>query len=141
MAVEDMFAKFGAEVEYQVDVPSMYDPAPEWETKIRIGISAVGGGTVGEAYEWNTWIWGVWSQGVLVLSAADLRSTGVAATHAAMAKTLCMFLSSDGSMISQGREVDGPDVYDDAGREFLESEHERLSLFAYEGTAYETHGE
>ena len=137
MEVVNVFDTYLAEVEYEVDVPSMYAPAPEWEPPVRIGISAVGGGTLGEAYAWNTWIWGVWSRGELVLCSDDLKSSGVAATHETMAKTLCAFLASDGEIMSRGGNDDHLGGYWPAQREFLESEHERLASFAYAGTAYE----
>lgn len=137
----DMFEAYSVPVEYVVDIPSTYAPAPEWESPVRIGISAVGGGTLGEAYAWHTWIWGVWYRGDLVLSSDDLRSTGVAATHEMMVRTLCTFLASDGSMLSAGRKDDHLQGYWPDQREFLEAEHERLSLFAYAGTAYEAEEE
>lgn len=135
MEVVNMFDAYLAEVEYQVDVPPEYSRSAE--AAIRIGMSAVGGGTVGEAYAGNGWIWGVWENGRLILSAADLRSPAAsAATHAEMVRTLCSFLAHDGDVIASGGTVEG-ESYTPAQREFLGRNNERI--WACSTGAYEEH--
>lgn len=129
----NMFDAYLAEVEYTLKVPKEYGGADE--SDIRVSVSAVGGGTFGEAYADNGWIWGVWSNGKLVLSAADLRSpVAVAATHREMVRTLCSFLAHDGDVIACGGEIEG-ESYTPAQQEFLGHNNERFwacSTGAYE---------
>jgi hypothetical protein len=133
--VEDMFAYYDAEVEFTGKVPSLYAVPPKGERAIRVGISAVGGGTIGKAYAHQDWIWGVWSRGRLVASGADLRSNASAATHAEMARTLCAFLAHDGEvMAGYGHrdlaEVEDPELYERYGLgawNTLAEGHERFS--------------
>lgn len=133
MAVENAFEKFGAEVEYTLKVPKEYGGADE--SDIRISVSAVGGGTFGEAYADNAWMWGVWSDGELVLSAANLHSpVTVGSTHQEMVRTLCSFLAHDGDVIACGGTVEG-ESYTPAQKEFLGHNNERIwacSTGAYE---------
>lgn len=136
--VEDMFAHYGAEVEFTGKVPSLYARPPKGERAIRVGISAVGGGTVGKAYDRQRWIWGVWSRGRLVASGDDLGSNAVAATHAEMARTLCAFLANDGEAIAEFAHRDlawESDLYERYGVgawNMLAEDHERFSECASE---------
>ena len=135
MEVVNIFDAYLADVEYTVKVPKEYGGADE--SDIRIGMSAVGGGTVGESYRDNAWIWGVWSDGELVLSAADLRSpVAVGATHPEMIRTLCSFLAHDGDVIACGGEIEG-ESYTPAQAEFLGYNNERI--WACSTGAYEEH--
>lgn len=132
MKVSNAFDAYLADVEYTFDVPTEYD-RPD-EDRIRIGMSAVGGGTIGKAYANNRWIWGVWVNDTLILSAADLHSNAVAATHAEMVRTLCTFLSADGDTIACGGSPEN-ESYTSEQRKFLGYHNERLwtcSTAAYE---------
>jgi hypothetical protein len=139
------FASYDAEVEFTGKVPSLYAVPPKGERAIRVGISAVGGGTVGKAYANQTWIWGVWSRGRLVASGDDLRSGAFAATHAEMASTLCAFLAQAGEEAAaypsrnhavaaaehQRAEVSAL-AYGMGAWKVLTEEHERFSACAWE---------
>lgn len=140
------FASYDAEVEFSGKVPSLYTMPPKGERSILVGISAVGGGTVGKAYANQTWIWGVWSRGRLVASGDDLRSGAVAATHAEMASTLCAFLAHDGEEAAgyasrddaeMAAEYEGADIgalaYGVGAWNVLVEEHERIGECAAEG--------
>lgn len=144
--VENKFEYYDAEVEFSVKVPSLYMTPPKGEPAIRVGISAVGGGTVGRAYSDQTWIWGVWARGRLVASGDDLRSNAIAATHAEMASTLCAFLAHDGKEAAQygsrkaaqsAAEYEGAEIgalaYGVAAWNLLSAEHERFTECAESG--------
>jgi hypothetical protein len=124
--------------EYTVTVPRMYVNAPD-EPEIIVAISAHGGGTVGESYANNGWDYAVHVNGRELISGSDLRSAAMLTadsdqgTHAAMARTLCAFLASDGETLAHSRYPDAPELsgeYDQDAGEFLAAEHERLGAFA-----------
>lgn len=143
--VENMFAYYDAEVEFGGKVPSLYVTPPKGERAIRVGISAVGGGTVGKAYAHQDWIWGVWSRGRLVASGADLRSNASAATHAEMARTLCAFLAHDGEAMARyghrdSAQWEDPELYERYGVgawNMLAEDHERFSECSWEEYEWE----
>lgn len=116
--------------EYRVKVPSMYC-APSDEPSITINISAFGGGTVGESYADNRWSYLVTATDAIRISGDDLRSGGTGATHAQMARTLASFLSAAGESLRwSGDDSEYAKEYTGRVREFLESEYERLGMFA-----------
>lgn len=108
-----------ADVEYSVDVPELCTG----DAKVRIEISAVGGGTVGKSYAWNMWMYNVIYDGQLVITGDDLGSNGTPATHAEMAVSLAGFLSATAE---SEREMAGVCWQ---AREFLELEGERLGVW------------
>ena len=125
------------DAEYRVTVPPMYRNSEE--PTIEILISAVGGGTMGETYANNGWMYVVLADGAPILSGADIRSGGIPAGHAEMAATLCSFLSAAGESFYYHRgdesrsDYASEPAYQSPGvREFLVSETERLSAFATE---------
>lgn len=114
--------------EYTVIVPPLSDD----DVPVMIGISAAGGGTVGQSYADNRWDYAVYADGEMVISGQNLRSGRMGATHAEMARTLCSFLSADGETLAHPGD-DAPeltDTYRMHARTFLASEYERLGLFA-----------
>lgn len=123
--------------EYSVHVPTMYI-SPTFaidEPEILISISAVGGGTAGEAYAHNSWEYAVYYNHAKLISGSDLRS-GASATHAQMAATLASFLGNAGeSLHYSGTDSEYAEEYDETQRAFLEFEYERLELFAYDAMA------
>jgi hypothetical protein len=126
--VVDMFARCRAAAEYSVVVPVLGEGDPP----VRIDIAAAGGGTMGERYAGNAWIYHVYCGGDLVVSGDDVWSSAVPAGHAEMAVTLAAFLSADGENIAYGGE-DSDHVaagYDAAGLGFLGAEGERLGVWA-----------
>jgi hypothetical protein len=124
-----------AEHDYSVAVPCMYR-APSDEPTVIIAISAHGGGTVGESYSDNGWDYSVYADGTEIIAGSDLRSGGMPATHEAMARTLAAFLSADAESLAYVarngycEDAGRLDVYGDDARAFLETEGERLGLFA-----------
>jgi hypothetical protein len=123
-----------AEHEYQTTLPVIgSDDQP-----VVIAISAHGGGTAGESYADNGWDYVVYADGSEIISGQDLRSGGMGATHAEMARVLCSFLSADAESLNymvrgfHCEDAGRLDVYDDVAREFLSAEGERLGLFASE---------
>jgi hypothetical protein len=117
--------------EYAVEVPRMI--LGDSEPVILIGISAAGGGTVGESYANNGWAYTVLCDGEPVITGDDIRSGAMGATHAQMARTLCNFLSAAGeSLYHSDDDSEYDDEYGDSAREFLISEYERLSSFGIE---------
>lgn len=144
--VEDKFKYYDAEVEFGFKVPSLYFMPPKGERAIRVGISAVGGGTVGKSYASQTWIWGVWSNGRLVASGDDLRSGAGGATHEEMARTLCTFLAHDGEeaagygsrdIAQSAAEFEGAEIgalaYGVAAWNMLVADHERFAECSMDG--------
>lgn len=117
--------------EYTVTVPKQYDNAPD-ESEITIGITALGGGTVGRAYAGTGWQWQVRENSTLVLLAQDLRSNMTPATHDDMARTLAAFLSADAETLAYGDRDALSTEYTQAQRDFIESNGERLSAFAHD---------
>jgi hypothetical protein len=112
------------EIEYTVEVPRQDQQDPV----VTIGISAIGGGTVGRAYADQEWKWQVRYDGKVVASDDNLRS-GYPATHAQMAVTLAAFLATDAETISN--DTGGELSVDDypITRSFLEREGERLGIW------------
>ncbi len=89
------------------------DPLAADQPPLTLSIATLGGGTVGQAYADNDWIYAVHLAGVLVASGIDLHSGGVAQTHRQMAGVLAAALA------------DG-----DATRAALAGQAERLSVWA-----------
>jgi hypothetical protein len=127
-----------SEHEYTVTVPGMYAPTlptmdGQGEQAVKIGLSKLGGGTIGNTYS-GSWEYAVEVNGVIVIEGNDLRSGALGATHAEMANTLANFLSATGESLHSaemsGRESEYADEYDEDARAFLTSDYERLSLFA-----------
>lgn len=113
--------------EYSMDVPEL----TRGDDTLTIHMNAVGGGTVGEAYAHNGWEYAVTFNGDEVITGSDLRSNATPGTHASMARTLAGFLSAAGESFSHsGDRSEYADEYMGSARDFLESEHERLSLFS-----------
>jgi hypothetical protein len=119
--------------EYAVSIPTMYVKAMG-ETAITIGMSKVGGGTIGIAYANGSWEYAVNVNGVTAIEGNDLRSGAMGATHEEMARTLASFLGAAGESLyladMSGRESEYAGEYDDDARAFLVAEYERLSAFA-----------
>lgn len=115
--------------EFDYLVPSQYANDPE----LLIHISAVGGGTVGEAYARNAWAYSVTLDGVEMLHGDDLTSGRTPATHEESAKALCSFLSAAGeSLWSHNRSSEYWGEYTADERDFLIDTYERFSLASME---------
>lgn len=112
---------------------SAYDPAhiftvpklTEDDPEVTISIEAFGGGTPGKAYAGNDWFYEVRMDGEFIMDGGDLHHA-LPATAEDMARVLADFLSADAE--SPGA-LEG---YDDAERAFLESQGERLGMWANE---------
>jgi hypothetical protein len=104
--------------EYTVEVPEQYVTG---DPKVRIMISAVGGGTVGRAYRNNNWEYAIEVDGAIIQEGTDLRSSAIGATHSEMALTLASFAMAEAEADYYGR-YDTP----------LSRIYERLQAFAYE---------
>jgi hypothetical protein len=104
--------------EYTVEVPEQYVTG---DPKVRIMISAVGGGTVGRGYRNNRWHYALEVDGAIIQEGTDLRSSMIAATHAEMAITFANFAMAEGEADYYGR-YDTP----------LARIYERLQAFTYE---------
>lgn len=74
------------------------------EPPITIGIAVHGGGTVGDAYASNYWIYAVHIDGTMWRSGVDLRSGGIAQTHLQMAVTLAEWLADQPGTPASWRE-------------------------------------
>ncbi|GAA1884182.1 hypothetical protein [Asanoa iriomotensis] len=100
---------------YRTDPEAVFtvDPLDADQPPLTIGIATLGGGTVGQAYADNDWIYAVHLDGRLVTSGTDLHSGGVAQTHRQMAAALTAALG------------DG-----DAAPAALADQAERLSVWA-----------
>jgi hypothetical protein len=128
--VEDVL---GYAAEYRVVVPSTYLVQPADEPVLIIGIAAVGGGTVGQVYADQEWLWDLWADEVLVASGRDLRSGAMGATHEQMARTLATFLSNDGEAFYYGYQPEAGNAsvdYVQEAVEVLAGAWEQLGLFA-----------
>lgn len=126
--VIDYFEVHRTGAEYTVEVPALVEGDPV----VKINMAVSGGGTVGKSYAGSTWIYGVYCDDDLVVSGDDLRSpAAVGATHEESAVSLAGFLSADAEIIRYG--TDGPSElstsYTVTGREFLETEGERLGVW------------
>ncbi|MFC4334071.1 hypothetical protein [Salininema proteolyticum] len=120
---------------YWADVPEF----AEGEPRVRIAVSAFGGGTVGKAYAGQTWAYAVLidtdKSPEWVITGDDLRSGAMPATHEEMVRTLATFLSADGEHVAGGA-CEGEcsericNQYDEPQREFLEANRERFALFS-----------
>jgi hypothetical protein len=118
--------------EYAVEVPRQY--TGDTEPRIMIGISASGGGTVGDAYANNGWQYTVMVSGEAIITGDDIRSGGIPATHARMAESLCNFLSAAGeSLYHRDGESEYSDEYSDEQRAFLTDAYERFTMFGTGG--------
>ena len=107
--VVDFFRVYRAEPEAVFGVPAIAGGQPS----LTISIAALGGGTVGQAYADNGWIYAVHLGGEMVASGSDLRSGGFGRTHQQMAAVLA-FCLTDG-------ETPAPVLHEQA---------DRLSLWA-----------
>ena len=92
--VRDWFAVYRAEPEavWTLGALTVDDPP------LRLGISALGGGTVGHRYRDNGWIYGLWHGDQLYRCGADLRSGGTGHTHQEMAVLLAEHLTDDDNL-------------------------------------------
>lgn len=70
-------------------------PGGSRDRPLRIGIATVGGGTLGRAYAFNNWIYGVWLGGRLIRCGVDLRSGGAGKDHRQMAVLLAEHLADE----------------------------------------------
>jgi hypothetical protein len=86
----DYFRVYRAEPEAVFDIPA----TDEDRRLLTISIAALGGGTVGEDYADNDWIYAVHADGELVASGIDLHCGGVARTHQQMAAVLAVCLAA-----------------------------------------------
>jgi len=75
-------------------IPVLADTDPS----LRLGITAIGGGTVGRAYANNEWIYGLWRNGRLHRCGTDLRCGAMGKTHHQMAVLLGEYLADDESL-------------------------------------------
>jgi hypothetical protein len=107
--VADCFRVYRSEPEVIFEVPAIVGGQPS----LTISIAALGGGTVGQAYADNGWIYAVHLGGELVASGSDLRSGDFGRTHQQMAAVLASCLA-DGETPVSG----------------LHEQAERLSLWA-----------
>jgi len=87
--VEDFFDVYRCDPEVTVDIP----PLHVRDAPLQIHIAATGGGTVGDAYADNDWIYELRLAGVRVCSGADLRCGAIPHTHIAMAAVLATHLA------------------------------------------------
>lgn len=87
--IESCFGTYRCSPEAVFQVPALSEGDPE----LTISIAAAGGGTVGETYADNTWIYDVHLAGQLVMSGADLRSGGIPQSHQDMAGMLACWLA------------------------------------------------
>ncbi len=92
--VRDWFAIHRSEPEavWTIDARSDTDPP------LRLGITALGGGTVGRRYADNGWIYGLWHAEGLCRCGADLRSGSIGRTHHEMAVVLAESLTADDTL-------------------------------------------
>lgn len=100
------------------------------ESTVLIGISAVGGGTVGIAYANNHWRYTVTLDGKPVITGQDLRSGGMGATHQEMTRTLASFLAAAGESLYLSEDSPYAGEYEPDASVFLIGEYDRLSAFA-----------
>lgn len=115
--------------EYVTEVPAMYRNMPS-EPAVTIGMSKVGGGTVGTAYP-GSWEYAVTVNGCEIITGGDLRS-GMPDTHEGMARCLASFLAAAGESLYLSEDGESPYAgeYTGDASVFLISEYERLSAFA-----------
>ncbi|WP_432830832.1 hypothetical protein [Dactylosporangium sp. CA-092794] len=90
-AARDWFATYRTTPEAVWTIAATADT----DVPLRLGISALGGGTVGRAYANNGWIYGLWHGERLRRCGADLRSNGIGQTHQQMAVLLADHLATD----------------------------------------------
>jgi hypothetical protein len=91
--VRDWFAAYQAAPEAVWTIPSGSS-----DTSLRVGIAALGGGTLGRSYADNNWIYGIFSVGRLIICGMDLRSGGFGRTHYQMAILLAEYLADDNTV-------------------------------------------
>lgn len=124
----------GDPMEYAVNVPQMY--ADGTDPVILIGISKVGGGTVGESYS-GSWSYVITMDGTVVLSGSDF-SCGMPHTHQYTARAIADYFGAVGESLylsnfpSRGKSEHSGE-YDETQTAFLVAEYERLSAYAEEG--------
>lgn len=119
----------GDPYEYAVRVPEMYRDGNE--VTILIGISKIGGGTVGESYS-GTWRVAAACDGATVLSGSDI-GCGTPKTHGEVARIYADFLYAAGeSLYLRHEDSDYAGEYDETQTAFLVAEYERLGSFAEE---------
>jgi hypothetical protein len=89
--VRDWFAVYRTEPEAVWTIGALTDT----DVPLRLGITTLGGGTVGRRYPNNGWIYGLWHGQRLHRCGADLRSGGIGHTHQEMAVLLAEHLTND----------------------------------------------
>ena len=87
--VRDWFAVYRMQPEAVWTIGALADADP----RLRLGITAMGGGTVGRRYADNTWIYGLWHGDQLHRCGADLRSGRFGYTHQEVAVLLAEYLT------------------------------------------------
>lgn len=125
--VEDVL---GAGAEYRVIVPSTYLMPPADEPVLIIGIAAVGGGTDGNYYTNQTWMWDLWAGSELIASGRDLHTGALPKRHDEAARALAAFLSADGECLHYEPECEEGELYCERARTVLAEAWEQLGLFA-----------
>lgn len=141
MTTTNHFEVYRCDPEYTTVVPKEYANA-DWETDITVEIAAKGGGSVGESYASNEWIYAVRENGEVVISGSNIRSNASPATHKEMVRVLASLLSAEGQRLysdSLGQSVEDIDVlkgeYGEAAQEFLASNYERFASLSHEKEA------
>jgi hypothetical protein len=92
--VSDWFAVNRTEPEAVWTIGALTDDDPP----LRLGITALGGGTVGHRCPDNGWIYGLWHGEQLYRCGADPRSGGTGHTHQEMAVLLAEHLTDDDNL-------------------------------------------
>lgn len=121
----------GDPCEYAVRVPEMYADGPE--SVILLGISKVGGGTVGESYS-GSWSYVITCDGTTVISGSDF-SCGMPHDHEYTARQVADYFGAVGeSLTFRHEDSEHAGEYDETQAEFLVAQYERLSAwYAEEG--------
>jgi hypothetical protein len=98
--VRDFFAAYRTDPEavWAIDALAETDPS------LRLGIAAIGGGTVGRSYAHNDWIYGLWRGDRLHRCGIDLRCGAMGKTHHQMAVLLGEYLADDESLDEHTRQ-------------------------------------
>jgi hypothetical protein len=89
--VRDLFAAYRTGPEAVWPIPALAEGDPP----LRLGVTAIGGGTIGHTYAHNDWIYGLWTSTGLPHCGADLRSGGAGKTHRQMTVLLAEHLADD----------------------------------------------
>ena len=120
----------GDPMEYAVRVPEMY--ADGDEPVILIGISKVGGGTLGESYS-GSWSYVITCDGITVISGSDF-FCGMPHDHEYTSRQVADYFGAVGeSLTFRHEDSEHAGEYDETQTAFLVAEYERLSAYAEEG--------